>query len=456
MTNPINKLTGDSMTTDQTSLYKRAPLYAYISWYILLFSWVQGIAALHITLAICTLLSLTLLPQAISKLKNIPWLWIPVVAYEVVRVISSIISEHPNEAFIGIFDDARAIIFGLVTLVFINNKKDLEHAAWVTFAGFSCLAYWTLGYHLFTHHFSLNATTDIILGSLGSVNYAAAITTIAMLSMLTAAILLPWKSARWMFIGIIPLIILQIPLGSRTTILVTIILLFALIVFLRAWKASILIVSLTATIIAGLALTPTGLSQFSSLSHSKEQLNGQGSMPSIQIRWEIFQVLSHLSLQHVLGLGPRNHGFADLNSEREFLRTHAKTTSKYIYGITTDSEAFERFDFNHVNQRFTADPHSQYTAVISETGPIGFILLLLIYTGIVRYSSPLIKSSSPNSDKILGMAGMLMLSIFLLSGLTVVLIYQAGSLMLLGYAAALASFRQINHKDALDTTSPHV
>ena len=430
----------------QNSESKRPPLYAYISWYVLLFSWVQGIAALHIALVLCLLLSLRFIPQAISKLKSIPWLWIPIACYEAVRMVSAIISEHPDQAFIGIFDDVRAIVFGLLALVFLNHKQDLKHAAWITFAAFTFLAYWTLGYHLFTHNFSLQSTVDIVLGTLGSVNYAAAITTIAMLSMIAAALLLPWKSGRWMFLGIIPLLILQAPLGSRTTILVTIILLVMLIIFLRAWKASIVIASLIALIIGGLAFTPTGLSQLPSLSQGEKQLQGNAGLPSIQIRWEIFQVLSHLSLQHVLGLGPRNHGYVDLNGERSFLKEHAKTTCKYVYGFTTDSKKFTTFDFSHPqgpeSHPFTYDPHSQYTAVISETGPIGLILLFLIYAGLIRYTIPLIRPQSHYADRLLGLSASLMLAVFLLSGLTVVLIYQAGSLMLFGYIAVLASYQK--------------
>lgn len=446
----------NAVITSQDNASKRVPLYAYISWYVLLFSWVQGIAALHIGLAICLLLSLRFIPQALSKLKNIPWLWIPVACYEAIRMISAIISEHPDQAFIGIFDDVRAIIFGLLALVFLNNKQDLKHAAWITFAAFTFLAYWTLGYHLLTHNFSLQSTTDIVLGTLGSVNYAAAITTIAMLSMVAAALLLPWKSARWMFLGIIPLLTLQVPLGSRTTILVTIILLVMLIIFLRAWKASLVTASLIALIIGGLAFTPTGLSQLPSLSQGEKQLQGNASLPSIQIRWEIFQVLSHLSLQHILGLGPRNHGYVDLNAERAFLKEHAKTTCRIVYGFTTDSETFATFDFNHPqgaeSHPFTYDPHSQYTAVISETGPIGLLLFLLMYAGLIRYTIPLIRPQSHYADRLLGLSGFLMLAVFLLSGLTVVLIYQAGSLMLFGYIAALASYQKsIDTKAVPDT-----
>jgi len=432
---PISAIAAQSIT------FKRAPKYAYISWYLLLFLWVQGIATLHIALAICLLLALPLIPQSIVKLKSIPWLWIPIVCYEIIRIISSTISEHPDQALIGMLDDFRAITFALLALVFLNNKEDLKHAAWITFAAFTFLAYWTLGYHLFTHNFSLQATIDIVLGTLGSVNYAAAITTIAMLSMLTAAILLPWKSARWMLLGIIPLLILQIPLGSRTTILVTIILLVMLILFLRAWKASLIILSL---IMVGGAFSSTVLSQLPSLSQGEEQLHGNASLPSIQIRWEIFQVLSHLSLQHIFGLGPRNHGYVDLNAERSFLKEHAKTTCKYVYGFTTDSKEFATFDFSHPKDfesiPFTYDPHSQYTAVISETGPLGLILLFFIYAGLIRYTVPLIRSQSHHSDRLLGLSGLLMLAVFLLSGLTVVLIYQAGNIILFSYIATLATY----------------
>lgn len=446
----------NALETVQDKVFKRPPAYAYISWYVLLFAWVQGIVTLHIGLLLCLLLSLRFIPQAISKLKNIPWLWIPVACYEVIRIISSMISDHPEQAFIGIFDDVRAIIFGLLALVFLNNKQDLKHAAWITFAAFTFLAYWTLGYHLLTHDFSLQPTVDIVLGTLGSVNYAAAITTIAMLSMIAAALLLPCRSARWMLLGIIPLIILQIPLGSRTTILVTIILLFMLIIFLRAWKASFVIASLIVLIIGGLTFTSTGLSQLPSLSQSEKQLHGNAGLPSLQIRWEIFQVLSHLSLQHILGLGPRNHGYVDLNAERSFLKEHAKTICKYVYGFTTDSEKFKHFDFNNPilggNTRLTADPHSQYTIVISETGPLGLILLFLIYAGLIRYSIPLILTQSSYQYRLFGISSMLMLAVFILSGLTVVLIYQAGNLILFGYIAILACYHNTTHQLARDST----
>jgi len=437
--------------------HKQPSKYAYISWYILLFTWVQGIALLHISLVICILLSLPLIPQAFCRLKNIPWLWVPIATYETLRVISSIMAKYPDHAFIGLFDDVRAIIFGLLALIFIRSQTDLKHVAWITFSAFTFFAYWTLGYHFITHSLSLQNTIDISLGTFGSVNYAAAITSLAMLTMLAASILLPWKSARWMFLGIFPLAVLQIPLGSRTTILVTIFLLCVLVAFLRAWKASLLIVSFAIVGFIGLSLTPTGLAQFSSLSQSKGQLNGDARLPSIQIRWEIFQVLSHLSLQHPFGLGPHNHPFVDLNAERDFLKEHAKTTCKYVYSLNTDSEAFKTFNFNHpqgINSRpFTADPHSQYTALISETGPLGCILFLCIIAGVIRYSIPLMRSTSSYQDKLLGLSGILMMSTFILSGLTVVLIYQAGNILLFSYIAILALYNDIHHSTSVPDTN---
>jgi len=251
-----------------------------------------------------------------------------------------------------------------------------------------------------------------------------------------------------MILGIIPLIFLQIPLGSRTTILVSILLLSSLIIFFRAWKASLLIISLAAVVTISLSLTPAGLSQFKSLSHAKEQVHGEASMPSIQIRWEIFQVLSHLSLQHPLGLGPRNYAYVDLNAIRPFLKEHAKTTCKHWYKLEENSEIFNTFDFNHPNSHphLAADPHSQYTAVIAETGVIGLILFLSIFIGLIRYTIPLLSKNSSIQNKLLGASGMLMLSVFTLSGVTVVLIYQAGSLMLFGYIATLICMQHINPK----------
>jgi len=436
-------------------IYRRAPKYAYVSWYILIFSWMQGIAVLHITLLICTLLSLPFIPNAVKKLKSIPWVYIPVVSYEAIRLLSAVMSEHPDKAFIGIFDDFRAITFGFLTLLFLNNRKDLKYAAWITFSGFTSFAYWVLLYHLYTHHGSLQPTIDIHLGTLGSVNYAAAIYAMVMLSMITAAIILPRKYMFWMVLGIIPFAILQIPLGSRTTMMVTVILCLAIILFLRAWKAMLPLAFLGMITLAFLAFTPTGLSQFSSLAQSKEQITGHGGIPSIQIRWEIFQVLAHLSLQHTLGLGPKNHIYVNLNHERKFLKEHAKAICRYVYGFTTDSKQFRTFNFNHPtgskSHPFTSDPHSQYTIVLSETGPIGCFFLLMVFAGILRYSIPMLAFKHDIQQKLLALSGITMLSVFLLSGLTVVLIYQAGNLMLFGYMAALASNKNFSHTNVLDT-----
>jgi len=441
-------------------LPERPSNYAYFSWYVLLFSWVQNIVICHVALAICALMAIYHFPQAILKLKSIPGVWIPVLCYEVIRLVSAAISAHPSAAFIGLFDDLRAIVFGLLVLVFLQKKTDLQNAAWISLAGFVFFACSKLLYHLFFQALSLQPTIQIKLGMLGSVNNAAAITSIVMLSALAASILLPYKSSRWIILGLIPLVILQAPLGSRTTILVTILLLSLLIVFFRAWKASIVILFLALIIGVGLFYTPTGISQFASLEQSKEQLKGHATMPSIQIRWEIFQTIWHLSLQHVLGLGPRNNNYVDLNAERDFLKEHARTICKDVYGFDTNSKQFVTFDFNHPqgigSYPFTHDPHSQYTSVISETGPVGLILLFLIYAGLFRYTIPLLQVTNPIDQRILGISGVLMLLVFLLSGITVVLIYQAGNMILFGYIAALSCCQKTIRTNAHDTRLPLV
>lgn len=439
------------MYTNSTLHTQKEPMqtskYAYFSWLLLLVSWMQGMAVFHITLVLCILLSARYIPQAIQRLKVLPWLTIPFLLYEVIRLISTLLSEYPDKALIGIFDDFRAFTFALLTLIFLQTKDHVKEAAWATFIGFTILAWWALLYHLFTHNFSLSPSGDVIVGSFGHVNYSAIFSSIAMLIMISAFAILQGKKSWLMLIGIIPIAILQLPLGSRTTMLVTAILLITILIILRSWRGMITITALGVVFIGALSLTPSGLSQFASLSHVQQQIEGKGGIPSIQIRWEIFQVLSHLSLPHPFGLGPRAHGFVDLNAERDFLREHFKSSSKYMYGFTTDDPRFDTFDFNHPygpeSHPLTYDPHSQYTATIAETGIMGLLALLAIYISIIWHCYPLIRRKCSLTQKIMGISGIILVAMFSLGGITVIVFSQAGANLMFGFLTFFIAFQSI-------------
>lgn len=416
--------------------------YASASWFLLLFIWMQGMALMHITLAICTVLSLPYFRQAFKKLKGLPFLMAAIASIEALRIVSSLLAEYPGEAFIGLFDDLRAIIFGMLALIHIRSKDDLKRAGWVSFFGFTTLAYWSLFQHLISHNWSLEPAIDVVFGTLAHVNYSAAYSSIVLIALLVTMALIPWKQGKFLLLGIIPLAMMQIPLGSRTTILVSVIVLIVLLLVFRLKKLIIYSISLVSIVaIALVILTSTGTSQFSALKNTGQLLDGHGGMPSLEIRWEIFKVISHLSMQHPFGLGPRNYGFVDLNKEREFLKEHLQVSCRYVYGFSTDSEAFNNFDFNHpqgpMSGPITYDPHSQYTATLGETGPLGLLLLLVMYFMLAKEVMKLLRPASSVLEKVLGGFGLVMLLIFILSGLTVVLLSQAGLIMLYLYIACL-------------------
>lgn len=445
------------MHTDKLSHISKYPLeipkYAYFSWLLLLVSWMQGMAVFHISLVLCILLSARYIPQAVQRLKVLPWLTIPFLLYEIIRLISTLLSEYPDKAMVGIFDDFRAFTFALLTLIFLQTKDNIKDAAWATFIGFTVLAWWALLYHLFTHDFSLSPSGDVIVGSFGHVNYSAVFSSIAMLIMIAAFALFSGRKSWVMLLGIIPIAILQLPLGSRTTMLATAILLIIILIILRSWRGMFAISALGIIFISALSLTPNGLSQFSSISHAKQQIEGKGGVPSIQIRWEIFQVLSHLSLPHPFGLGPRIHGFVDLNAERDFLREHFKSSSKYMYGFTTDDPRFDTFDFNHPygpgSHPLTYDPHSQYTATIAETGIIGLLILLAIYISITWHSYPLTQRKYSNAQRIMGISGITLVGMFALGGVTVIVFSQAGANLLFGFLTFFIAFQGIYNQNKI-------
>jgi len=411
----------------------------------------QGMAVFHITLVLCILLSVRYVPHAMQRLKVLPWLTVPFLLYEITRLISTLLCEYPDKAMIGIFDDFRAFTFAFLTLIFLQTKDNIKDAAWATFIGFTILAWWALLYHLFTHDFSLSPSSDVIVGSFGHVNYSAVFSSIAMLIMIAAFTLLSGQKSWIMLAGIVPIAILQLPLGSRTTMLATAILLIIILIILRSWRGMITISTLGLFFIAALSLTPNGLSQFSSISHAEQQIEGKGGIPSIQIRWEIFQVLSHLSLPHPFGLGPRIHGFVDLNAERDFLREHFKSSSKYMYGFTTDDPRFDSFDFNHPygpgSHPLTYDPHSQYTATIAETGIIGLLILFTIYATIAWHSFSLTRRQYSNAQKIMGISGITLIGMFALGGITVIVFSQAGTNLLFGFLTFCIAFQSIYERN---------
>ncbi|RMD99765.1 MAG: hypothetical protein D6816_14505, partial [Bacteroidetes bacterium] len=408
-----------------------------------------------ISLGLCFLLSFRFLPIAFERLKTVPMVWKTLLAWEALRLISSIMAEHPSAAFAGMVDDVRGIAFGLLALIYLRSREDLIVAAKFTGIGLFIVSAWVLRNQLLVNP-TLNAGL-FETGTLSAANSAAVYTSIAIIILVALISQLPMRRALILLPLLMPLLILQIPYSSRSTILFTFLIL-GLTIYLLGNRQTMMRMSLVGLIL----LSPLLATQFaknslqtvSSIAESGELAKS----PSLEIRWEIFQLLAHLSLKHPFGLGPRNHGLVDLNKERDYLREHFAFSAKHLYGLDASSPEFDSYDFNHPHghsRPVTNDPHSQYAATLAETGPLGLALLGLIYLMLIRLALPLVRNGSDIVIRICGISGLVSCAMFVLGGLNVIVLSKAGTLILYGLTASLiCCSRFAGSADSLSTSDP--
>lgn len=443
------------MTTPQST--KKPHAWMYYGWYALLMLWMQGNALLHSILVFMALVSLPYYPGALRRLAQFRYFAIAWAAYVGVRLLSTLQADHPLQAWIGMGDDLRMASFALLALIYIRTREDFIRSAWASFIGFAVLGWWALAYQLWSHG-SLAPAGDVIFGALEHVNYAAAFSSVAMFAMFVAFIQLPLRQGWPLLLGIIPLAIMQLPLSSRTVLMVFAAGLTAYIVWQRSWRLLIASGLLAGIIGAGLVLTPGAIQQFGTFKQYKQQAEGKGGLPSLQIRIEIWKLLWHLSEhRHILGLGPRNAGYVDLNLDKAWIAANMPETLKTTWMLDPKWKGIETYDFNHAfggHHPVTYDPHSQYAATISETGFLGLFALLALYLAAWRSTSRHQHTSLEGaaSHTVLGL-----LWIYGISGITIPVMFQTGGIIffiIITSTLALISCENREHPQS-DSASVH-
>lgn len=394
-------------------------------WYLFLVAWMQGMALFNLAWGMLLLAAVRHVREVWPRLRPYPMIWGAALAYEGVRVVTTLFGAYPKEAAFGLFDDVRAMSVGLIALIFIRNRDECVRAAWASFIGVTVLAWWSLAWQIW--HFGLQSSGDIIFGTFAHLNYAACYSMIALLMMLLAFITLPFRKGWPLLLGIVPIAIMQLPLSSRTAMLAGGVACVGILFRYLNRKSLISICVLLAGVVSGLAFTANGLEQFGTLSKAERQIEGEKTMPSMQIRTEIWGLLLQVLRDNPLGVGPRNHGFVDLNRYRGWIRSHMSFTIKAVYGVDVDSPSFDRIDFNHPNH-LTYDPHSQYFDTLVDGGVLGLVSLLMLW------GAPLLQSWRYRSRNDMievnrgGTNGFVWVTIWMLavSGLTTAIFHQAG------------------------------
>jgi len=398
----------------------RPAKWQYAIWYLFLASWMHGMAVLNISWGLLLLAALPHFPAAWRKIQRFPkGLVFPIAAYEVLRLLSTIFAMHPKPAWIGMFDDFRYLIVALCAIVFIQTKQDLRHAVIASFIGFLTLAWSSLWFHLEKHPLWLpafQAASNLRYGSFGHVNYAAAWSAVAAIAMLVAFLRVPFRWKAALIIALFPIILLQAPLNSRATIIALGIAFLVLILWHRQWKSLLLIGGLVGLLFVALERTGT-------IQHMHPTLSNGTPIPSLSIRWEIFHLIAHLVQNRPLGLGPRNHGFVDLNAHRRWIAEHMPETLRHLYR----SSSIDQLDLNDPYP-VTYDPHSQYASTLAETGWLGLIALLWLWGALAWYAFSLCRQPDPWKSSI-GETALGMLWIYASVGFTVTLMHQPGGVI---------------------------
>ncbi len=399
--------------------------WEYAIWYLFLLLWMQGMAVLNVMWGLLLLLMFRHLSDVRSILRNVPvrFRWV-IGGYFIWRCATTLWAPFPGEAVVGLFDDVRAITIGLVSLLFFQERVERVRAAWLSFTGVTVLSWWSLGRQVWDGGL---LSGRVVFGTFADLNYSAAYSMIAMLIMMYALSRLPFRKGWPLLLGIVPIALLQIPLGSRTALLAAAVGCVFYLFFTRERRVVIVFLAVAVGMTGLTRFAPQLVGQFASLATVGAQVQGKVTMPSLQIRWEIWMLLWQVTKGHPLGIGPRNHGYIDLTPYRDWIAQNMPTAFPSVFGAgrsVTDVADRELVALSY-------DPHSQYVEALVDGGLIGlFFLLALLALPLfpVRSSSTVRTATVP-----------MMVSVWMLfwCGFTVALFHQAGLtiyLMLLAYS----------------------
>ncbi len=397
-------------------MFKTMPLarWEWGVWYLFLVAWMQGMAVLNGVWGLLMLVLIRHLPQAWAVVRSQRLVLRVIALYLGWRVLTALLADYPMEAVVGLWDDFRALTVGLAALLFLGSQAEQIRAAWLCFIGVTLLSWWSLGWQLW--HAGLQITGHTVYGSFAHLNYSATYSMIAMLLMLYGLIRLPLRKGWPLLLGVVPIAIMQVPLGSRTVLLAAAMGCVLFVLLCRQRKAAVALAAVGVGMVGLSAIAPQLQQQFASFSTIDAQLAGEKTMPSLQIRTEIWGLLWQIAKDHPLGVGPRNHGYVDLSPYRHWIDENMPTATTAVFGSATNIKPWD-LDF------LTYDPHSQYAEALVDGGAIGLISLLLMLflpVWLVWHSDPP-RLAVPAAGVVCWM--------FFWSGLTTTIFHQAGLIM---------------------------
>ncbi|RME80379.1 MAG: O-antigen ligase domain-containing protein [Zetaproteobacteria bacterium] len=186
-------------------------------------------------------------------------------------------------------------------------------------------------------------------------------------------------------------------------------------------------------IIATLAAGIVGILAWANLFYQFKVFDHIDRAASFTVRWEMAQLAWKVASDHPLGLGPRGHGYLDMDPYRDWITHQAPDLFRYAYHGSWNPEIEPLYD-----------PHSQYTNTLLEGGWLGIVGLFWLWGAALWMAWQLLRIQDAWFQ---GIGGILfwMLWIYVGSGTTVMLMHQAGNIIFFGVlsAASIAAARNL-------------
>lgn len=395
---------------------------ASLSWKLFLLGWMHGMALFNALWIVAMLASIPLWREGWQRARKAQWprmlLW-SLLGYEATRWLGALVAA-PNgmEALRGVYDDLRMLGIFWLAWLHLRSRNDLIQAAWLSWLGFSILAWWALGLHWIRHH-NLSMAISVTYGTFGHVNYAAAWSGSILLISFWSAPFLSWRQRAVLLAGWIPMLVLMAPLGSRTTIIaMSLGALGMALLHPKRKKPMILSAAFLLLALIGILAWTHNTAQFRVFEHFTHA-------GSFTVRADLFRLSIRIAKDHPLGLGPRGHGFLDLHPYRTWIEHQAPALFRYHYQNHWSDTAISPL----------YDPHSQYANTLLEGGWLGLGFLLALWASIAFFAFRLLKSKHTISQAIAG-ALLVIVWMYASCGTTVMVMHQAGGAILFGLLAA--------------------
>ncbi|MBF0282147.1 MAG: O-antigen ligase family protein [Zetaproteobacteria bacterium] len=424
-----------------TPIQQNIHRYRELLWYAFLALWMQGEALLNILWAFLLITSFMQIKHGVRALSEYRWLSYSIMAYLGMRIVSISYAIAPYQALTAIIDDLRIFSIGIIAISLIRTQEQLAKSVLFSFIGFLFLGWhaleiqWSL-----IHGLATPANLNVEFGSLAHMNYAAAFSSIIIFTGIVAWF--HFSHIKWKILIallIIPLALMQIPLSSRTTMLISgaIIALF-LIYKLPIIKAFVFISVCAGVVLFSLWQVPGGIKQF-------EEVKQPQSAPSVWIRVDVWKTLIHITESYPFGIGPRGFNSIDLNPYKIWMFENINRTLTHYYPQKEIEQQLQFTDMNHPHHLVT-DPHSHYISIYAENGIIGLLLFLAWLGAMLMLAIQNLRHSDqhvrPFAEAMLG-------GLVIMAGCATMtaLFYQSGGIITILLMAFLISSLRISHKD---------